>query len=209
MNNHQFTNDELEYIYASITDSSQDIYLSNKSTIIAKLPNAKYCLQIKHSKDRQTFCDNLMTFYHIPTITYPKSVGFTIKHNERLELHFVYDNVKDIILSLRQQAVLNNRLTKGLIAQDIERLSKADCDYCSTDLGEKYNRESFYNTIQECLDEDVILWVDDSKPLDDADVKYLRKMKLVQNKKFLTRQKEILDEKLANLQKLEDEIFKH
>ena len=202
-----FSNDELEYIYASVTDSSQDIYRSSASEITAKLPNGKYCLAIRNMKDRQTIRDNLMIFYNIPTVTDMQSIYFTVKNNEQLKLNFVYEHSQNIILSLRQQAVLNHRLEKGLIAKDI--VQHLIINKSSTNLGKKYNRDSFYSTIQECLDEDIIIWLDDSKSLDDEDVRYLRKMKLLQNKKLLTRQKQILDAKLANLQRLEEEISKY
>ena len=115
--------------------------------------------------------------------------------------------MRGFILTLRQQAVLNRRLEKGLIAKNIAR--HLILDETSTNLGEKYNRESFYDTVQECLDDDSTIWIDDSKSLDDMDVRYLRTMKLLQDRQRLTKQQQILDTKFADLKKRENEIFKH
>lgn len=206
MNNYLFTNEELEYIYADIRDENQDVYLSGVINITAKLPNGKYYLNLKTVEDRQTLRDDLMSFDNIYTLTDKKVVWFTIKNNEKLDLCFVYENAKDVIQSLRQQIVLNRRLEKGLISKDI--VKHLTFDESCTDLGEKYNRESFYDTVHECLDEDITIWIDETKPLDDMDIRYLRTMKLLQDKQRLTKEKQILDAKLADLKKREDEIFK-
>lgn len=207
MDNYTFNSDELEYIYATIGDDSQDIYQSSLTGIVAHLPNGKYFLRLKNLEDRHTLRDDLMFYHKIPTITDSKGVWFTVKNNETLELSFVYETIKDIILTLRQQAVLNRRLEKGLIAKNIAR--HLILDETSTNLGEKYNRESFYDTVQECLDDDSTIWIDDSKSLDDMDVRYLRTMKLLQDRQRLTKQQQILDAKFADLKKRENEIFKH
>lgn len=49
-----------------------------------------------------------------------------------------------------------------------------------TDWGEEYNRESFYDTIEECLMNGDTLLIDSNNHSDDKDARFLRYMRLEQ-----------------------------
>ena len=69
----------------------------------------------------------------------------------------------------------------------------------ANDLGEYYNRESFNDTIIECLANDETLIVDQNKPVQDSDIKQLRLAKILQDKNRLQRQLESLEEQEKDL----------
>ena len=110
--------------------------------------------------------------------------------------------VEEIVRSLRTQAVMNARnlsnQQESLIKKDIKN---------HTDLGEDYNRESFFRTIYECLENDETLEVDFTKSPADKDVNILQVAKLGQNKKRLLAERNEIDNEIAEIEKRRQEII--
>ncbi|MBQ8522941.1 MAG: hypothetical protein IJ458_04750 [Clostridia bacterium] len=101
-------------------------------------------------------------------------------------------DIEQIVISLREQAVKNqNNLQQkqeSLIQKDIKS---------HTDLGEEYNRESFYATLNECAQDEFKIEIDPNNTLIDADTISLHSAKLIQDQIKIAREKR----KLFNLEK--------
>ena len=112
--------------------------------------------------------------------------------------------VEEIVRSLRTQAVVNaKKLSKeqeSLIAKDIK---------AHTDLGEAYNRESFYATLYECLENDETLEVDFTKSPTDKDVNVLQCAKLQQDKNRLLAERKEIDNEISQIEKHREELLKY
>ena len=100
-----------------------------------------------------------------------------------------------MVRSLRMQSVINARN----LSKQQESLIVKDIKSRSTDLGEEYNRESFYSTIYECLINNETLEVDKTKPVNNYDTKNLRLLKIMQEKSRLQHQIDDLNKQEQDL----------
>ena len=205
-----FTKEDLAEIYADPFDKSRQIYACAKypkrptifpNTYTIKCSNLPLGLYIIRNKKIRFFASNE------PTSQNNNNRGFKTGYFEygyfgfeisapNTELKLKIENciaVDDIIIELREKAIINRtKNNKTLIEQDIIYRSN---------FGEEYNRESFYNTIYDCLDDDETLLIDMSKSVQDPDVKQLRLASISQQKNRLKRQ-------IENLNKEEQELLK-
>ena len=195
----EFTEQELEYINADVFDKSQQIYaycVNTESKILPNIYTIK-CLDLPKGK----YDAGLKVNFHFNTRYYIAYGHFHDKLHERYSesgrLKFdIIDNcdvllktklckrptVEEKVYALRTQIVLNTRkLNKeSLIQQDIKT---------HTDLGEAYNRESFYSTINECIVDEIPINIDPTNTLIDADTISLHSAQLIQRQTDIARRK--------------------
>lgn len=212
MENIQFNEDELKYINADIYDKSQNVHIEKYSRLIINtyniscnnLPIGTYTLDINLNLPMTEYASMFCGYLRgklIDNSTPTSNFSFNILDNCRFLLKTQYpcrkSTIQNAVLSLRTQAVVNARnLSKqeqSLIARDIKS---------HTNLGEDYNRESFYATIYECLANDETLEVDTTKPVNNCDTKNLRLFKIMQEKNRLQHQINDLNNEEQDLLKL-------
>ncbi|MBQ8522942.1 MAG: hypothetical protein IJ458_04755 [Clostridia bacterium] len=212
MENIQFTEKELKYINASILDKTHDIHIDGIQTIKATLPKGKYNIFVAECEDRLTICDDLRVFYNIkatPSLIKNRfGVEFAITANMKIEFSLVHERYECfayIIHSLREQVICNRKILK----QKKERLIEKDIKSRSTNLGEDYNRNSFFETIWECTQLDETLDVDLSKSPKDNDVNLLQFAKIQQDKLRLRKKQQELDMEAMEIAIREQELMKY
>lgn len=203
----KFTFNEKQYINAYIDDRTQDIhrnYNSNSDVIYmcAKLPQGTYVLEISDNSD---IC-NQLEYFDIPSwVTSNKYVHFIITNETANKRFFLAaDDIDDHVKNLRKQVVLRKRE----LQQAQERLIKKDIK-SRTDLGEDYNRESFYTTLYEYLENDETLEVDFTKSPTDKDVNVLQCAKLQQDKNRLLAERKEIDNEISQIEKHREELLKY
>lgn len=209
--NIKFKDNELDYINENIFDSTQNIYvyakypnmpkcLPNTYNIACKnLPIGEYSLKGKHidlhfnTKWKLAYIDR--NFMDIRYTNESDVFNFIMRESlDRImfQVKSKYKDIESIVKELRRQAIFNQRKleqnNQALIQMDIKN---------HTDLGEQYNRESFYATINECIQDDTTLEIDSNNTLIDADTISLHSAKLIQDQIIITREKR----KLFNLEK--------
>ena len=163
MKKFKYSKYDLDYLKANIFSATQDIYISGHNSITADLPKGKYSVVVGENENCQYICNELKRLYNLKTFECEDKNGFEFDITgdyKHFSFHLYYtDHLGDIVLSLREQAIYNKRLGyETLIQKDIK----------ANDLGEDYNRESFNDTIIECLANDETLIVDQNKPVQDC-----------------------------------------
>ncbi|MBQ7797801.1 MAG: hypothetical protein IJ371_01615, partial [Clostridia bacterium] len=78
-----------------------------------------------------------------------------------------------------------------------------------TNLGDDYNRDSFYETVAEYVREDITLDVDLTKSPEDKDVKFLQLMKVMQDKYRHEAKQQKLDMEACEIAIRENELMKY
>lgn len=179
------TTDELHYINADVDDNRQEIYrkfnhLNSNFYLCATLPQGTYTLDIEDKEN----C--YMELAHFDVDAYTTNTGVEFRINKPTKIMLYLDDVMRGVLDLRRQVVENRRTQR----QERERLvQKAinkhtylaiDPKNKKHDFGMGYNARSMHETVEECLDEDITIELDESKPVSDLYVRYLRAMKLKQ-----------------------------
>ncbi len=215
----QFNEQELEYINADIYDKTQPIYAyatSREGKILptrynvrcTNIPKGKYIVNSTVNFHKSTLVNIAWGNYYrqlTDRYTPPEQFGFDVWDNCEflLKSKFCKQNtIQEIIHSLRTQAVMNARN----LSNQQESLIKKDIK-THTDLGEDYNRESFFRTIYECLENDETLEVDFTKSPTDKDVNILQVAKLGQDKKRLLAERNEIDNEIAEIEKRQQEII--
>ena len=205
----QFTEEELSYINANVYDSTQNVYIEKPSKLFISnynircrnLAKGKYSLDttigLPMHEQAGMICGDLRGKLADESI----SLGFftfNILDNCTFSLRTQYpcrkSTIQDVVRSLRMQSITNAKNTikqESLIVKDIKSRS--------TDLGEDYNRESFYSTIYDCLANNETLEVDKTKPVNNYDTKNLRLLKIMQEKSRLQHQIDDLNKQEQDL----------
>lgn len=216
MNNKSFSIEESKYIFTDLFNSNKSIYMEN-DIIIEKidteleepkqifyvftknLPAGKYVI---HIEDFQCAFKNSMHLKSQGILCFLKNaeLTFLINDNSSINLLFTKQNMAaKVVYELRLQELEN------LKSHNPSLISKAIAQH--TNLGEAYNQTSFIDTIEECMEYDIPLSVDKSKPLSDFYVKYLRNMKLMQAQRELIRKKLDLEAEERALQEEENYLL--
>lgn len=204
---------EKKYINASARDSKQDICAYPDFIILPGLPN-NYTIECKNlPKGTYNFNSNKVCMFFgtrydfehgIKTnVTWsydPNHFSFTVTEpgEVKIEVKNVI-NIRKYVQSLRRQALANLHNQESLIQKDIKK---------HTDLGEEYNRTSFYDTIDECLIDGEDLIVDQTKSATDSDVKYLKLMRLEQLSVKLYEEQQRLNQARKELEQEANELLK-
>lgn len=206
----QFTEDELSYINSDIYDHSQNIhikkysrlFISNYTINCKNLAIGDYSLDPNIYFSMKEHASMVCGSLHGKLSNISTSLGtfsFSVLDNCSFSLRTQYScrksTIQDVVRSLRMQSITN---AKNTIKQ--ESLIVKDIKSHGTDLGEEFNRDSFYSTIYECLINNETLEVDTTKPVSDYDTKNLRLLKIMQEKNRLQHQ-------IDNLNKQEQDLL--
>ena len=213
---------DIEYVEADIFDCDNDIYvyatypnmpkyLPNTYNLACRnLPLGSYSLKGKHI---DLHFDTIFKLAHTDDnfldVRYTESDVFNFivrETRDRILLQVKKcnrKNIENIVKDLRRQLILKQKQ----LGQDNQTLIQKDIK-SHTDLGEDYNRESFYDTIWECVDIDETLDVDLTKSPKDKDINLLHFAKLMQDKSRLSAKQKELDKEKAELHQREIELMK-
>lgn len=209
MNNEIFTDEELKFINCNPLDTSNTIYAtypilsSDFYVYVNHITPGKYQMDLHTNKNIESFRKSIKYLGKINSVNGTK-VSFSIKMR-RSFLIFAELNLADgieLVKNLRKQVVLNNRIInekKRLIAKQIKTY---------TNLGEQYNRNSFIDTILECMENNEELLVDCSKSAKDQDVKFLCLMQITQQENNIAKKQQILDAQKTELEQRKVELLK-
>ena len=186
MKRHTINAQEFKYVNASARDSKQDIYAYPHFLGIPGLPNTYTIVCTNLPKGTYTFDKNLdgrkVSLHYNTRHKVEQEDKKSIVNNHRelnkysfevvepTEVMLVVEGVSSIrgyVVSLRKQALANQQAT--LIQKQIKKY---------TDYGENYNRQSFYDTIDECFENNDALIVAKPKDANDKDFKYLKEKEL-------------------------------
>ena len=211
----KFTEQELAYINADIYDKSQPIHTYAKKIKNSILPN-KYIIKCVNIPQGEYVTRNNISFHN--TTVHNMAYGFFYKRLIEVypdmgyfefevlndcefvlkSKHCKQETIEKIIRSLRKQAVVNkqNLNKESLIQKDIKS---------HTNLGEDYNRESFYSTINECIVDKIPIEIDPNNKVIDADTISLHSAQLIQRQiKIAQKKREIYAEQKECRKALEE-----
>lgn len=217
MSNLSFSIEESKYIFTDLFNPRKAIYMEKYDSSLDiddamanvdqsvpilfyvtahNLPVGKYII---HIEDFQYAFKNSMQLKSQGILCFLKNAELTFSINDNTSINLLFTTH-----NMAAKAVYELRLQnlEKLKAHNPSLISKAIAQH--TNLGESYNQASFLDTIDECLEYDIPLNVDKSKPLTDFYVKYLRNMKLMQEKKHLARKKLDLELEERKLQQEEN-----
>lgn len=228
-NTKQFTEQELAYINIDVFDKTQSIYAYCSHKTIKgfpakykiycnEMPKGHYRLEGKNIDFDTTtvwrigygFEPNLKPYYDTS-----KKYGFDFIINAPCSfgLTITCKDVENYVKELRKQAILNGIClkpkTERLIEKTIQKRENISIKRAGqkTDLGKAYNERSLYETAQECLDEDITIALDESKPTSDLFVRYLHAMKLKQDMQRLEKKQQSLDKEKSDIKRRKNELF--
>ena len=209
MNNEIFTDEELKFINCNPLDTSNTIYAtypilsSDFYVYVNHITPGKYQIDLHNKANIESFRKSIKYLGKINSIK-GTTISFSIKMR-RSFLIFAELNLAEgieLVKNLRKQVVLNNRILKEkerLIAKQIKTY---------TNLGEEYNRNSFVDTILECMENNEELLVDCTKSPKDQDVKFLCLMQITQQENNIAKEQEILNNKKFELEQRKVELLK-
>ena len=207
---YNLTPKEYDYISASVNDCSQEIRLSlygDTLGISGKLVQGSYWITFNSSRDADKAYNELIKNNNLTIKRDNNYISFT-DYNAPIPIHFpisLHGGATGIVRELRRQVVLNRRELKSaqtnqtLIQQDIKK---------HTNLGEEYNRTSFYDTIDECLMDEEDLIVDNNVPNNDSDVVYLKLMRLEQLSMKMDDERRRINKERKNLTAIQNQLNK-
>ena len=213
--NNTFSKEESKYIFTELFNRNKNVYMERDdnshdmlnigfdelnlvlpTTFFVQannLPTGKYIIHIDDLKYVSLNTINLNK-QGIKSYTKKSELIFFIKHKSSITL-------------LSPTKTMASKIVYELRIQEIENTRVNQLTPTYTNLGEEYNQTSFIDTINECMEYGITLNVDKSKSLDDFYVMYLRRMKLMQNKKELADKKLALEIEEKELEKEENDLL--
>lgn len=213
--NNTFSKEESKYIFTELFNRNKNVYMERDdnshdmlnigfdelnlvlpTTFFVQannLPTGKYIIHIDDLKYVSLNTINLNK-QGIKSYTKKAELIFFIKHKSSITL-------------LSPTKTMASKIVYELRIQEIENTRVNQLTPTYTNLGEEYNQTSFIDTINECMEYGITLNIDKSKSLDDFYVMYLRRMKLMQNKKELADKKLALEIEEKELEKEENDLL--
>jgi len=207
--NEQFSKKELHAITTGLQFSDRPIYYREITptaycVVANALPDGKYVVHFADELDTVRAFNRFTTWKNVtPTLTDSTTLSLNIQNLASISFA-VESNADQIVMDLRKQFILKSHDKRRLIKSCVDEIERAN----KTKMDEQFNRDSLYDTIQECLDYDIPLNVDETKPMSDCDVRYLRAMKLLQDAKFINAKQDALNLEKAELKRRQNEFLK-
>ena len=170
----------------------------------SSLSPGRYIITLNNASEIATTIKNFSN-YNIPVTTKGNTLIFDINTiGTPVIISTTEKNMRKVHRQLEARAIIRNKGVKNSNDSLIKKEIKAH-----TDLGEEFNRTSFYDTISECIELGEDLIVDTSKSPADPDIKYLQMNKYMQDEAKLVRERQKLEQKIRDLKQKQYELMKY